>query len=208
MQEINNPTRLKHPPGIINLDDSSDTLKDSGFPFFSQDQNLDMHVPNIFLRESVEEGNIDNNNESINTEINTSKMPLNKATINLGEEEFSTPVSSFRDRDIQTARLNKQFVLQPVGTEKTISHSERVSYINTGYKDKGNESERGIGGIQLKDQICTICYDNNANAVLMKCGHGAICFDCALRLTNTSTTCHICRNVYIYIYINIYIYIY
>lgn len=42
-------------------------------------------------------------------------------------------------------------------------------------------------------QNCTVCLDKVANAVLMDCGHGAICFDCGLVLLNTTCECHLCR---------------
>jgi len=42
-------------------------------------------------------------------------------------------------------------------------------------------------------QTCTICLDKIANAVLMNCGHGAICFNCGLTLLSTACECHLCR---------------
>eukprot|EP00826_Nyctotherus_ovalis_P065903 TRINITY_DN9707_c0_g1_i5.p1 TRINITY_DN9707_c0_g1~~TRINITY_DN9707_c0_g1_i5.p1 ORF type:complete len:165 (-),score=23.41 TRINITY_DN9707_c0_g1_i5:40-534(-) len=43
------------------------------------------------------------------------------------------------------------------------------------------------------EQVCRICLDAEANAVLMDCGHGAICFDCGLTLLKTTCECHLCR---------------
>ena len=35
-------------------------------------------------------------------------------------------------------------------------------------------------------QACTVCLNEEANAVLMDCGHGAICFNCGLILLKTT----------------------
>lgn len=43
------------------------------------------------------------------------------------------------------------------------------------------------------EQVCRVCLDAEANAVLMDCGHGAICFDCGLTLLKTTCECHLCR---------------
>ncbi len=40
---------------------------------------------------------------------------------------------------------------------------------------------------------CTVCLNAEANAVLMDCGHGAICFECGLKLLETTCECHLCR---------------
>lgn len=52
------------------------------------------------------------------------------------------------------------------------------------------KTERGEKNIA---QSCIICLDAGANAVLMDCGHGAICFKCGLVLLETTCECHLCR---------------
>ena len=46
----------------------------------------------------------------------------------------------------------------------------------------------------FQKQTCTICLDADSNSVLMDCGHGAICFNCALTILNTTCECPLCRN--------------
>jgi hypothetical protein len=31
---------------------------------------------------------------------------------------------------------------------------------------------------------CLICLENKADAVILNCGHGGICFDCGTKLSN------------------------
>jgi len=40
---------------------------------------------------------------------------------------------------------------------------------------------------------CIVCYTNNPDAVLMPCGHGGICYDCALSVWENDVGCYLCR---------------
>lgn len=41
--------------------------------------------------------------------------------------------------------------------------------------------------------LCHLCYTNPPNAILMGCGHGGICYDCAVTLVNKKDECLECR---------------
>ena len=43
------------------------------------------------------------------------------------------------------------------------------------------------------DNLCIICFEKEANAVIMDCGHGGICYDCALENWKKGDNCVICR---------------
>ena len=43
------------------------------------------------------------------------------------------------------------------------------------------------------DKKCSICCEHEANAVLMDCGHGGICINCANALLRHGAACHMCR---------------
>jgi hypothetical protein len=60
-------------------------------------------------------------------------------------------------------------------------------------KTEGENNKKAIRRDRTLVQSCTICLDKTANAVLMNCGHGAICFDCGLTLLSTTCECHLCR---------------
>ena len=44
-----------------------------------------------------------------------------------------------------------------------------------------------------KTSLCSMCYENLSNAVLMDCGHGGICYECSLELWKAVGVCHMCR---------------
>ena len=49
-------------------------------------------------------------------------------------------------------------------------------------------------------QICSLCIADEANAVLMSCGHGGLCKACGVVLMAGPTGCYLCRSPIDYIY--------
>ncbi|XP_065208188.1 putative inhibitor of apoptosis [Planococcus citri] len=50
-----------------------------------------------------------------------------------------------------------------------------------------------IGSININRNKCCICLEQRINAVLYKCGHTCMCFDCATKLMDTKK-CPVCRS--------------
>jgi len=42
-------------------------------------------------------------------------------------------------------------------------------------------------------KICTICYDKKACALIMPCGHGGLCYKCAISIWQNIGECPLCR---------------
>jgi hypothetical protein len=40
---------------------------------------------------------------------------------------------------------------------------------------------------------CYVCYDTDADTVLLSCGHGGLCVECAARLWRSDRRCPLCR---------------
>ncbi|CAD8144689.1 unnamed protein product [Paramecium pentaurelia] len=40
---------------------------------------------------------------------------------------------------------------------------------------------------------CCVCYDNNPDALFMQCGHGGVCYHCALDMWKNKDECYLCR---------------
>lgn len=40
---------------------------------------------------------------------------------------------------------------------------------------------------------CLICFNNDANAVIMECGHGGICCECVKDICYKTQQCYLCR---------------
>lgn len=43
--------------------------------------------------------------------------------------------------------------------------------------------------------VCHICYADPISNVFMPCGHGGLCFKCAIDIFNTKGDCHLCKQV-------------
>ena len=46
---------------------------------------------------------------------------------------------------------------------------------------------------EMDDKLCYLCYTNAANAILLNCKHGGICYDCAVALVQKKNECMQCR---------------
>lgn len=47
--------------------------------------------------------------------------------------------------------------------------------------------------------ICQVCFTNYPDSIFMNCGHGGICYDCALNIWQSSNNCYLCRDQVKYI---------
>ena len=45
-----------------------------------------------------------------------------------------------------------------------------------------------------ENDVCYICCDSSANAILMRCGHGGVCYECAVTLLQKNGLCMECRS--------------
>lgn len=45
------------------------------------------------------------------------------------------------------------------------------------------------------EKICTVCFNKEADAIVMPCGHGGICSDCGTDVLMKAGTCCFCRKV-------------
>jgi hypothetical protein len=92
--------------------------------------------------------------------------------------------------------VKDQYILK--GKKETIQNSSRHKF-NLADKDKAAEilSQREAvpNGAELEDDdgICTICFTEQANTVLLDCGHGGICLNCAIDSMKKNNHCLFCR---------------
>lgn len=45
----------------------------------------------------------------------------------------------------------------------------------------------------MNKKICSICFHNNINTIILPCRHFAICYDCSKELRKMTNKCPICR---------------
>lgn len=43
--------------------------------------------------------------------------------------------------------------------------------------------------------LCSVCFANEPDSVYMKCGHGGICYECAIDVWKSTSECYLCREV-------------
>lgn len=43
------------------------------------------------------------------------------------------------------------------------------------------------------ENLCVICFENEPDAVIMNCGHGGLCYRCAIENWKKGDMCVICR---------------
>lgn len=46
-----------------------------------------------------------------------------------------------------------------------------------------------------EENLCGVCFANEPDSVYMPCGHGGICYDCAIDIWKSSDECYLCRKV-------------
>ena len=52
----------------------------------------------------------------------------------------------------------------------------------------------------IETTSCIICFEKLANAVIMNCGHGGICYDCGKSILESSLqVCHLCREPLLFV---------
>ncbi|CAK58362.1 unnamed protein product (macronuclear) [Paramecium tetraurelia] len=56
------------------------------------------------------------------------------------------------------------------------------------------QNENQQNSISLSSiNLCCICYDSNPDALFMQCGHGGVCYHCALDMWKNKDECYLCR---------------
>lgn len=93
-------------------------------------------------------------------------------------------------------RIADQFVAKE-RVEEPLSSSRYKYTVTQGDKEEDAKEQQTIP--QLPDDaldddtLCTICYSQKSNTVLLDCGHGGICIDCATDTMKKNNHCLFCR---------------
>ena len=94
---------------------------------------------------------------------------------------YFRPVETPKNRQIKrTTSLKQQ-------TEDTIAEHQRSFSIPMRVEVFSPTAKSSIY------KLCEMCCERLCNAVIMDCGHGAICYNCSLEMWKTVGTCHMCR---------------
>ena len=102
-------------------------------------------------------------------------------SIGLGAVRLQLPEDS--------AMVSRTEIEKPESDRDSQTHSAR---------DPGQMQRKAVqmeNGARLGEQCCVICCERGADAVLLPCNHGGLCFVCGVRLAKQHATCHFCRKV-------------
>lgn len=80
-----------------------------------------------------------------------------------------------------------------------------ISCENSDDQHEENKSNVDFNSINIEGSIengrtCSICCEKEADAIIMHCGHGGVCFYCSCEMFKKTKKCHICRAIIEQIY--------
>lgn len=102
------------------------------------------------------------------------------------KEKIETPQCSARFKYTMT-----QSAIDPFHADEK---AKPVDISNKPTEEDNKPSVPNLDESQLDDDsLCTICYSAKANTVLLDCGHGGICIDCATDTMRKNNYCLFCR---------------
>jgi len=123
---------------------------------------------------------------------NSAELPKNmaaKRSISLGfEKHLPKVLSAFKNQPVEKKEES---------TSPTLSDRDDLNY-SFDDRDIIEEVRKSMGSLDNLDSkeekdSCFVCESKEADAVVMECGHGGMCYECAMLGWQTSNKCHICR---------------
>jgi len=113
--------------------------------------------------------------------------------------------STYYSVDTTDAFMNKKLMSENIRSPISKKYHKSASLdLEASCKDleqKSNSFENGKESIikihseHEEQESCFVCENTEANAVVMTCGHGGICHECAMEGWKKSDKCHICRGL-------------
>jgi len=73
--------------------------------------------------------------------------------------------------------------------KRHLSAEDRYFTKLTGATDRAQKNNNG----EEEETLCYLCFEGPPNAVLLNCGHGGICYECAVALIKKKNECMECR---------------
>lgn len=67
--------------------------------------------------------------------------------------------------------------------------------LNRTSKSKGKTHKSRAGSMnESMANLCSVCFACEPDSVYMKCGHGGICYQCAVDIWRSTGECYLCRD--------------
>ncbi len=84
-----------------------------------------------------------------------------------------------------------------VTTKEDVKDESGISPNAAPKEEKHTPLHRAMPSVVVE---CTICFAQKANAIIIECGHGGICYDCAIKLLQAQHVCPFCRKKALAVY--------
>jgi len=109
-------------------------------------------------------------------------------------------VINSEDETTAFERFDEEKVVMDVKTRKRVYYFQKVSstYFTPienpqQFIQKKEEKDSGRQDQEEGYNSCYVCFENPCNAIVMNCGHGGVCFECALKFIKRKSQCMECR---------------
>jgi len=97
--------------------------------------------------------------------------------------------------DINSPKASKVATQQESSSPRKVieSHFKRHLSAEDNYFTKISATDRVQKSNTEEETLCYLCFEGLPNAVLLNCGHGGICYECAVALIKKKNECMECR---------------
>lgn len=144
------------------------------------------------------------NKKSNNKVVNSSIQSIKKALLN-NESTFmmDNTYDEYKKDPNKFKSIFKRRLSETEHKKRRIQIMDRVKQVRRELRMRCEYGNQAMSKIDELRRECLICLEGVADAVVMSCGHGGICFQCGITLSENraSQKCHLCRKVITY-YIN------
>ncbi|EAS05303.2 zinc finger, C3HC4 type (RING finger) protein (macronuclear) [Tetrahymena thermophila SB210] len=157
---------------------------------FDNNQDDDQHEPNQNQRRQISMANPNNHMNAISIgkgqkDLNmTAPFVVHGAHDHIKEEEDEHE-SYFQDRKNNQEMHNKEGISQ----NECVIQFDEESQVQT---KNGLDSSR-IQSQQQSVSTCLVCFDATPDSIFNPCGHGGLCYECAIDLMKKTGECYLCR---------------
>jgi hypothetical protein len=123
---------------------------------------------------------------------NNQKVDINDLKIQISEDKLNNL------KKIRGLAKNNSFIDVPGAHQISESNNSKLCYslddidIVDKVKKPKEEGEK-IDPDADTDKLCYICFERPPSAVIIKCGHGGLCYECAIENWRKQDKCAICR---------------
>lgn len=136
---------------------------------------------------------------------NVKKIPLDKSLLNFINSKSDLNLLIKLSNNLQNKENKKIYSFFEKSSKDSFLNSKKIlkfktkSYLIKNIYDINSRNQSGIelenlnDSMVTSDKLCSICFYNKINILMLPCRHYAICLDCSKQLRVNTNKCPICR---------------